>query len=88
MRMDLNLDKTPAQEKAEELIDNMFFCYQGHIDMYTAIQCAFVAVKEIYNLDLKNGFYLITDKDKEMYYSFWEDVNDALIAINRQKIDK
>jgi len=69
---------TPAQKKAEELIDNMLFCYQGHIDYYTARQCALVAVEEIYKLNLKLGFYLITDEDKEMYYSFWEDVRDAI----------
>jgi hypothetical protein len=69
---------TPAQEKAEELIENMLFCYQGHIDEYTARQCALVAVEEIYKLNLKVGFYLITDEDKEMYYSFWEDVKDAI----------
>ena len=69
---------TPAQEKAHELIENMLFCYQGHIDEYTARQCALVAVEEIYKLNLKVGFYLITDEDKEMYYSFWEDVRDAI----------
>ena len=84
MKTPLSLDKTPAQEKAQELIDNMLFCYQGHIDKYTAIQCAFVAVEEIYKLKLKTGFYLITDEDKEMYYSFWEDVRDAIRANNRQ----
>jgi len=69
---------TPAQEKAQELIENMLFCYQGHTDEYTAKQCSLIAVEEIYKLNLKVGFYLITDEDKEMYYSFWEDVKDAI----------
>jgi len=86
MRMDLNLDKTPAQEKAEELINNMLFCYQGHIDMYTAKQCALIAVDEIYKLKLKTGFYLVTDEDKEMYYSFWEDVRDVIEQTNDNNI--
>jgi hypothetical protein len=35
------------QEKAEELVDKMLYCFQGHIDQYTAKQCALVAVDEI-----------------------------------------
>jgi hypothetical protein len=35
------------QEKAEELVDKMLYCYQGHIDEYTAKQCALIAVDEI-----------------------------------------
>jgi len=34
---------TPKQ-KAEELYKKMLFCYQGHIDEYTAKQCALIAV--------------------------------------------
>lgn len=36
-----------TKEKAIELIDKMLFSYQGHIDEYTARQCALVAVDEI-----------------------------------------
>jgi hypothetical protein len=36
-----------AKEKAEELVDKMLNCYQGHIDEYTAKQCALIAVIEI-----------------------------------------
>jgi hypothetical protein len=35
------------KEKAIELFDNMLYCYQGHIDEYTAKQCALIAVDEI-----------------------------------------
>jgi len=35
------------QEKAEELVDKMLYCFQGHIDQYTAKQCALIAVDEI-----------------------------------------
>jgi hypothetical protein len=37
------------KQKAEELVDKMLFCYQGHIDEYTAKQCALIAVDEIIN---------------------------------------
>jgi hypothetical protein len=36
------------KEKAEELVDKMLYCYQGHIDEYTAKQCALIAVDEIF----------------------------------------
>ena len=35
------------KEKAKELVDKMLYCYQGHIDEYTAKQCALIAVEEI-----------------------------------------
>ena len=35
------------KEKAEQLVDKMYTCYQGHIDKYTAKQCALIAVDEI-----------------------------------------
>jgi hypothetical protein len=35
------------KEKAQELFDKMLYCYQGHIDEYTAKQCALIAVDEI-----------------------------------------
>jgi hypothetical protein len=38
-----------AQEKAKELVDKMLYCYQGHIDEYTAKQCALIAVDEVLN---------------------------------------
>lgn len=38
--------KTP-KEKAEELVEKMFYCYQGHIDEYTAKQCALICAEEV-----------------------------------------
>jgi hypothetical protein len=35
------------KEKAEELVDKMLYCYQGHIDEYTAKQCALIAIDEV-----------------------------------------
>ena len=35
------------KEKAEELVDKMLYCYQGHLDEYTSKQCALIAVDEI-----------------------------------------
>ena len=35
------------QEKAIDLVNKMLFCYQGHIDEYTAKQCALIAVDEL-----------------------------------------
>lgn len=36
-----------AKIKAEELVDKMYTCFQGHMDTYTAKQCALIAVDEI-----------------------------------------
>jgi hypothetical protein len=36
------------KEKAIELVDKMLYCYQGHLDAYTAKQCALIAVDEIF----------------------------------------
>jgi hypothetical protein len=35
------------KEKAKELVDKMLHCFQGHIDEYTAKQCALIAVDYI-----------------------------------------
>jgi hypothetical protein len=35
------------KEKAIELFEKMYTCYQGHLDEYTAKQCALIAVDEI-----------------------------------------
>jgi hypothetical protein len=35
------------KEKAIELFEKMYTCYQGHIDEYTAKQCALIAVDEV-----------------------------------------
>jgi hypothetical protein len=61
-----------AQEKAEELVDKMLFCYQGHIDKYTAKQCALIAVDEIINHhSQEQGLYRI-----DTYY--WQQVKKEI----------
>lgn len=35
------------KEKAKELYDKMYYCFQGNIDDYTAKQCALIAVDEM-----------------------------------------
>lgn len=35
------------KEKAKELVDKMLYCYQGHIDEYTAKQCALICINEM-----------------------------------------
>lgn len=47
------MDLTP-KEKALELVDKMLFCFQGHIDKYTAEQCALIAVDR--NIKMLNEF--------------------------------
>ena len=42
------INMTP-KEKAEQLDDKMYTCYQCHIDKYTSKQCALKAVDEILN---------------------------------------
>ena len=35
------------KDKAEELFEKMYTCYQGRLDAYTAKQCALIAVDEV-----------------------------------------
>lgn len=37
------------KDKAQELFEKMYTCYQGHLDAYTAKQCALILVVEILN---------------------------------------
>jgi hypothetical protein len=64
-----------TQEKAKELVDKMLFCYQGHIDEYTAKQCALIAVDEILNHhSQEQGLYRI-----DTYY--WKEVKQEIEKI-------
>jgi hypothetical protein len=60
------------KEKAIELIDKMLHCYQGHIDEYTAKQCALIAVDEIIK-DNPN----IYDSDR-LNYKYWNEVKKEI----------
>jgi hypothetical protein len=45
------------KEKAQELFDKMLYCYQGHLDEYTAKQCAIIAVDLILSEFYADDFY-------------------------------
>ena len=50
----------------------MLFCYQGHIDEYTAKQCALIAVDEILNVTAGlNGWI-------GGFQSYWEEVKQEI----------
>ena len=44
-----------AKETAKDLINKMLYCYQGHIDEYTAKQCALICVDKIIKELKKNS---------------------------------
>lgn len=46
----LCMESMKAKLKAEELVDKMFTCFQGHTDTYTAKQCAIIACDELIHL--------------------------------------
>jgi hypothetical protein len=55
------------KDKAKDLVDKMLNCYQGHIDEYTAKQCALITVIEILD-DCKiylSSYYLEVKKEIE-----------------------
>jgi len=58
-----------SKEKAKELVDKMLYCYQGHIDEYTAKQCALIAVQE-----LINQCYSHREIDLGLSLEYWEEV--------------
>jgi hypothetical protein len=60
------------KEKAIDLVNKMLFCYQGHIDEYTAKQCALIAVDEILNVTAGlNGWI-------NGFQSYWEEVKQEI----------
>jgi hypothetical protein len=63
--------------KAQAIFNKMLFCYQGHIDEYTAKQCALVAVDEIIEA-IDFDWMEVQNLDSE--HRFWEKV--------RQEIEK
>jgi hypothetical protein len=56
------------KEKAEELYKKMLFSYQGHIDEYTAKQCALIAVDELLEATKKYDYTL---GPKPSYNDYW-----------------
>jgi hypothetical protein len=63
--------------KAQAIFNKMLFCYQGHIDEYTAKQCALVAVDEIIEA-IDFDWMEVQNLDSE--HRYWEKV--------RQEIEK
>jgi hypothetical protein len=57
------------KEQAQEICEEMFYCFQGHLDEYTAKECAKIAVK----LVLKE--YWHHDTDREQY---WQEVRNSI----------
>ncbi len=55
--------------KAQDIFNKMLFCYQGHIDEYTAKQCALIAVDEIIKSDMliDEDTYVMTPS----YLQYW-----------------
>jgi hypothetical protein len=64
-----------AQEKAKELVDKMLYCYQGHIDEYTAKQCALIAVDEILDASMLHF------DDLDSYVIYWQQVKQELLKL-------
>ena len=72
-----------AKKKAQELRSKFRFLKLPEDDakFYNPVQCAVIAVDEIYSLQLEYGQYVEEQEDKENYYAFWEDVKDELMAM-------
>ena len=62
------------KEKAIDLVNKMLFCYQGHIDEYTAKQCALIAVDEI----LDDDMYGMEEEHFEKRINYWEEVKQEI----------
>jgi len=71
---------TPKQ-KAEELYKKMLFCYQGHIDEYTAKQCALIAVDEMLNYFSKETFMMAYPEIAISEVEYWQKVKKELEAL-------
>jgi len=61
------------QEKAKELVDKMLYCYQGHIDEYTAKQCALIAVDEL--IEVASDY---CDYDETVTKEYWQEVKQEI----------
>lgn len=60
------------KEKAFDIYEKMYYCFQRHIDDYTTKECAKVAVKLILEE------YWHHDRDREKY---WQDVRKEIPKI-------
>jgi hypothetical protein len=73
------------KEKAIELVDKMLYCYQGHIDAYTAKQCAMISVQEIIKLNITDRAFISEDKYNNtlVYSTYTEYWSEVLIEITK-----
>jgi len=71
------------EQKAKELVDKMLYCYQGHIDKYTAKQCALIAVDEMI---VQNGELYLNNLGEETIL-YYKKVNNYLFEV-KQEIEK
>ena len=60
------------KEKAKELFEKMLYCYQGHIDEYTAKQCALIAVNEVIEALHENTW------QNRLIINYWQEVKHEL----------
>lgn len=60
------------KEKAQDIFNKMLFCYQGHIDEYTAKQCALVAV------DVVLSTIVSTPTDYGASWTYWMQVKQEI----------
>ena len=58
------------KEKAKELVNEMYTCYQGQIDKYTAKQCALIAVDEIIRIE--------THHVHHKWVEYWKEVKNEI----------
>jgi hypothetical protein len=63
------------KEKADKLVNEMYTCYQGHIDKYTAKQCALIAVDEIIK---ENDLFDRTDGYVQKRIDYWQEVKQEI----------
>ena len=66
-----------AKETAKDLINKMLYCYQGHIDEYTAKQCALICVDKI----IKE---LEDDSLEHTRILYYKEVRQEVIAANNK----
>ncbi len=78
------------KEKAKELVELFTsfssneattedgFIYSETIQLWNAKQCALIAAKEIYKMDLIPGQYPDDCKNKTSYFSYWEEVMEEI----------
>lgn len=73
-----------AKQDAGELFDKMLFCYQGHIDEYTAKQCALIAVDELLRYSKAHGFIGLTEHYEQVKIEIVNNTTRKMSAIQEK----